>query len=335
MADDRFQRSAFRAYLSLWPWRALSLIALTVAALVPWRPELLSPYNLETLALAASLLAVLAIGQSLVMISGGIDLSLPAVISACSVAGAATLGALEPSASGNGGVALALVGMLALGLLIGLLQGLAVAYLKMPPLLVSLSMLMLVGGVTLWATQSNRYAMPESFTKIWYGRPVGIPVPLFVVGALAYAAHYTLQRTLLGRRLFAIGENVVVARIAGLPVERTVASCYAASGGCAALAGAFYSARLHTASPDLVENDVLLDCIAAAVIGGVSLFGGRGRIPGVLAGALFIALVGNGLNLLGLRYWHVLMVKGLMILLAVALDAWGMQRARFRGAIGP
>jgi len=306
--------------------RAVPLIALLIACLLPWRPEILSLYNLESLALAIALLFVLAMGQSFVMISGGIDLSQPAVISACGVAGAFCFAAPDPSAGAGSSVVLGLTVMLCTGIVVGAAQGLAVAYLRLPPLLVSLATLMVVGGGTLWATQSNRYELPGEFTRIWYARPAGVPIPLLIVAAVAVVAHFALAHTLFGRRLYAVGQNATVARIAGLPVERTIASSYVVCGFCSGLAGVFYSARLYTASAELVENDVLLDCIAAAVIGGVSLSGGKGKVTGVLAGAVFVALVGNALNLLGLRYWHVLIAKGTVILLAVALDAAGRSR---------
>jgi ribose transport system permease protein len=307
----------------LWNGRAAIFIVLAAGFLLPWRPELLSWYNLETLLSATALLAVLAIGQSIVMISGGIDLSLPAVISACSVAGTALVAPGGPLTDEAWGVPAAVIIMLILGAAIGAGQGLAVAYLRMPPLLVSLTTLMFVSGTALWATQSNRYATSPEFNQLWYGRFAGVPLALPAIGIMILVAHLTMSQTLFGRRLYAIGQNAGAARIAGLPVARTVAISYALSGLCAAVASVFYSARLHTGSPELVQNSVLLDCIAAAVIGGVSLFGGRGTIFGAVMGAGFVALVGNGLNLIGLRYWHELIVKGGVIVLAVSIDAWG------------
>jgi ribose/xylose/arabinose/galactoside ABC-type transport system permease subunit len=146
---------------------------------------------------------------------------------------------------------------------------------------------------------------------------------------LGFAAHIVLLRTVMGRRLYAVGQNPRAALISGVPVVRTIVGAYTFSGFCAAVASIFYTARLHTGSPTLVENEVLLDCIGAAVIGGTSLFGGKGRVPGILLGVFFMALVGNSLNMLGLRYWHVIMVKGGVILLAAFLDAL---RTRWNGA---
>ena len=211
--------------------------------------------------------------------------------------------------------------MALLGLLIGAAQGAAVAVLKMPAFLVTLASLILVGGLAVWYTQSERIPVPADFVGIWYGRWLGIPCPVWLVGALAIVAHGVLACTATGRRLYAVGHSLPTSRVSGVPVVRITVLAYMASGLCAAIASILYTARLYTGSPQLVENEVLLDCIGAAVIGGTSLFGGKRRITGTVMGVLFMALVGNSLNMLGLRYWHVIMVKGGVILLAALLDA--------------
>jgi ribose/xylose/arabinose/galactoside ABC-type transport system permease subunit len=200
------------------------------------------------------------------------------------------------------------------------LQGIAVAWLRMPAFLVSLSTLMFGEGLAVWYTHSTRIPVPADFVELWYGRCGPIPAPFVVVGMLAILAHVLLRYTVFGRYLYAVGHSYSTAVIAGVPVQRTIIAAYMWSGACAGLAGVFYSARLYTGSPELVEHEVLLDCIAAAVLGGVSLFGGKGHVSGLLLGVLFISLVSNSLNLLGLRYWDVIMVKGGVILLAALLD---------------
>jgi ribose/xylose/arabinose/galactoside ABC-type transport system permease subunit len=303
----------------------LVLSAVHFLVVLPLRPEMASWSNLELLILSAALLLTLAVGQTFVLVTGGIDLSMPAVMSLASVVGGLVMAAIEPTAGSGIAVILGVTSMLAVGLLVGLCQGLAVSVLKMPAFLVSLASLQLLGGLAVWCTQSGRIAMPAPFVEIWYGRLVGIPVPLWLVAVLAVAGHLVLSRTLTGMRLYAIGHNLAAAVISGVPTVRTTCFAYMASSFCAAAGAIFYSARLYTGSPQLLENEVLLDCIGAAVIGGVSLFGGKGHIPGVVLGALFIALVGNSLNMLGLRYWHVIMIKGGVILLAALLDAARMR----------
>jgi ribose/xylose/arabinose/galactoside ABC-type transport system permease subunit len=306
----------------------LWLILVLGLLVVPFRPEILAPLNLETLLLAASLLLVLTLGQSFVLITAGIDLSLPAVMSLASVVGTSFLIAPTSNSMGNGlSVLTALSVMLLVGLLIGLLHGLAVAYLRMPAFLVTLASLMWVGGVAVWYTESERIPVTEGFIRIWYGRLLGIPLPVWTVATIAVLAHFILNNTVMGKHLYAVGHRLQTSLVSGVPIGKTIVFAYMASGLCASLAAVFYTARLHTGSPELVENEVLLDCIGASVIGGTSLFGGKGKVVGILLGAVFISLVGNSLNMLGLRYWHVVMVKGGVILFAAVLDSFQRRRA--------
>ena len=135
------------------------------------------------------------------------------------------------------------------------------------------------------------------------------------------------------RRIYAIGHSLPTSVVSGVPVTRTFVIAYATSGLCDAIAAVFYTARLYTGSPQLVQNEMLMDCIGAAVISGTSLFGGRGTIAGIALGVMFLGRGQNSLNLLGLRYWHVIMVKGGVILLAALLDSIRAQRlAQAQGA---
>ncbi len=312
-----------RDYPVVWLSLGLGLLV------VPVRPEILSPLNLETLALAIALLLVLSLGQSFVLITAGIDLSLPAIMSLASVVGASYLAGNSDLTGTPLSILTAIVAMLLVGLAIGFLHGFSVAYLRMPAFLVTLASLMWVGGIAVWYTESVRIPVPEGFIQVWYGRLLGIPVPLWTVAILAVLAHFILSNTVMGRRLYAVGHGLQTALVSGVPIGRTIVFAYMTSGLCASIAAVFYTARLHTGSPELVENEVLLDCIGAAVIGGTSLFGGKGKVIGILMGVVFIALVGNCLNMLGLRYWHVIMIKGGVILLAAVLDAF---QRRWSGA---
>lgn len=315
------QTSSWSFWRVLLDYPVMPLCAGLFLVVWPLRPEMASSTNLEILLLGWSLLSVMAVAQAMVLVTGGIDLSLPAVMALASVVGATAMAGGNPVANTALAVPVAVLLMLAVGLLAGCAHGMAVAVLKMPAFLVTLSSLMLLSGVAVWSTQSERIAVPPQFVEIWYGRWAGIPFPVLTVAGLALLAHLVLAHTAMGRRLYAVGHNTEAARISGVPIRRTTVFAYMASGFCASVASVFYTARLYTGSPELVENEVLLDAIGAAVIGGTSLSGGKGSIWGVVAGALFMALVGNSLNMLGLRYWHVIMVKGAVILLAAALDA--------------
>jgi ribose/xylose/arabinose/galactoside ABC-type transport system permease subunit len=211
--------------------------------------------------------------------------------------------------------------MLVTGLVVGTVNGLSVSRLRMPPFLATLAVMTFASGFAIWLTRSrNITGLPESFRLLGAGSVGPIPTALLVVGPLALAAHVLLTRTVFGRWLFAVGGNARTARVSGVPVERVVLLAYVACGLCAAVASILYTARLETGSPVLGQR-ILLDVIGAVVIGGTSLFGGRGSVLGTIYGALFITLLDNGLNLMGLSSFSVLMIKGTVILAAALVDA--------------
>ncbi len=309
-----------RAALSvLGEWGVALLCGAYLLALAPLVPGFVSAGNLgDVLSNAVPLLAV-ALGQTIVLLTGGIDLSVTAVVALASVAGARVMtesGGLLPGSAAAGVLA-----MLGVGVAVGLANGLAVARLRMPPFLATLAVMTFASGLAIWSTQSQGIAgLPASFRALG-GRLGPLPVSLLVVLPLALAAHLVLSRTVLGRWIYAVGGNVRASRVCGVPVERVILLAYAACGACAGLAAVLYTARLETGSPVLGQR-IFLDVIGGAVIGGTSLFGGRGTVRGTAFGVLLITLVDNSLNLLGLSSFAVLMVKGGVILGAAVLDAW-------------
>jgi ribose/xylose/arabinose/galactoside ABC-type transport system permease subunit len=217
-------------------------------------------------------------------------------------------------------VPLAIAVALGLGLLVGAFNGATVAGLSLPPFIVTLGTMMLLGGATLWATRSNNIGnLPDRFTDIGFGSFAGLPYGLSLVAALALAVHFVLSRTLPGRWLYATGHNPNAALVSGVPVRRVIATAYVVSGLCAAVASVLYTARLETGSPTL-GREILLDVIGATVIGGTSLFGGKGKVLWTVFGVLLFSLIANTLNLLGLQHYTIMMVKGAVILLAAGLD---------------
>jgi ribose/xylose/arabinose/galactoside ABC-type transport system permease subunit len=299
------------------------------AVMAAWRPELTSPRNLKLLLLSALPLLAVSLGQMCVLITGGIDLSITAVISLASVLGASLLTTQGSPFDGSAAaIASALLAMTAVGVAIGTFHGIAVALLGMPAFLVTLTTLMFASGLAVWYADSKTIpGLPESFVEIWYGDWLRLPYPLLIVAALAIVAHVVLSRTVTGRWLYAVGHSRKTAEISGVPVRHVTLLAYIVSGLCAALAAALFMARLESGSPQLVRQELLLDCIGAVVIGGTSLFGGKGTVLGTLAGVLFITLLGNSLTLLNLSHWHEEMVKGGVILIAAIIDALRQQRA--------
>jgi ribose/xylose/arabinose/galactoside ABC-type transport system permease subunit len=302
-------------------WVAI-LCAALFAALGAVVPGFASPGNLGNLLSSVFPLVAVAVGETLVLVTGGIDLSVTAVIALASVLGARVMtedGGLLAGHPFAGPAAAA--AMLATGLAVGAVNGLAVARLRMPPFLATLAVTTFASGFAIWLTQSEGIAgLPAGFRALGAGRVGPFPPAFVVVGPLALAAHALLARTVAGRWLFAIGGNARAARVSGVPVERALLLAYAACGACAAVASVLYTARLETGSPVLGQR-LFLDVIGAVVIGGTSLFGGRGSVAGTILGALFITLLDNGLNLMGLSSFAVLMIKGAVILAAALVDA--------------
>ena len=296
----------------------LALAVAYFAALWPFTPGLAQPENLANLLATLLPLLIVAIGQLLVLLTGGIDLSQTSAIALASVTGAALMNgrdgwlALSPLA-----VPAALAGMLLVGGVVGGLNGLAVARLRMPPFIVTLTSMMFVSGLAIFLTHSrNINGLPAAFNAL--GGTTWIASLLAL--AVAAATHVLLTRSQYGRWLYAVGHNATAARVSGVPVAAVVAAAYVASGVLAALASVVYTAQAETGSPVLAQR-LLLDIVGATVIGGASLLGGRGTVAGTLAGVVFIKLLDNSLDLLSLSNFGVMIVKGVVILAAALLDA--------------
>ncbi|MFN0122722.1 MAG: ABC transporter permease, partial [Blastocatellia bacterium] len=192
--------------------------------------------------------------------------------------------------------------------------------LGMPPFIVTLTTMMFFSGLAIWLTKSKTiYNLPPAFIAIGKGSFFFLPYALLVTALLLIAAHVLLSRSLAGRWLYACGHNVQAAEISGVPVSQTITRAYVSSGVCAAVAAILYTGRLETGSPVLGQR-LLLDVIGAAVIGGASLFGGRGKVVWTIYGVLFLTLIDNTLNLAGHSHFTIMMVKGGVILLAALLD---------------
>lgn len=298
-------------------WFVPLLCVVLLLALGPFTPGLLTLSNLLYATLAMLPLLLAASGQTIVLTGGGIDLSVTGVMALASVAGAKVMSQTEGwLAESFWAVPAAVALMLFIGGGVGLINGLAVACLRMPAFIVTLTTMMAVSGVAVWSVRSQPIAnLPSSFTALSQKLPVAVSLSAVVVGML----HLLLARTVLGRRLHAIGHNVRTAHVSGVPVARAVCLSYVICGLCAAAASVLLTARLETGSP--VQGDrMMLDIIGAAVIGGTSLFGGRGSVLWTLSGAAFLTLLDNALNMTGLSHFTIMMVKGALILLAAALD---------------
>lgn len=297
------------------------VVALALLAVMQWQaPNFFRPNNLINILVQTSSLGVMAIGMCVVMIGGGIDLSIPA-----NMAFSAVIGALAM----RWGMPVGIAVMLLTGAGIGLFNGLAVAIFGMTPFVVTLATMTVVGGATVWITNSQSLSdFPEIFFDIMLARPGGIPVSVIILLVVAVVASLVMSSTVFGRWLYAVGLNPKAARVARVPLERVLLLTYVISGLLAGLAAAMLTARLGSASANLGNDGVVLDIVSACVVGGISIYGGSGRPIGAVLGALFIILIGNSLNQLGVSYFMNLVVKGVAIVAFICLDRLTAGRAR-------
>jgi ribose/xylose/arabinose/galactoside ABC-type transport system permease subunit/ABC-type sugar transport system substrate-binding protein len=277
---------------------------------------------LRGVALALAPLAILTVGQMLVLLIGQIDLSMTAVLGLSSVLSASLM---TGSSAGMRATVLGVVTCLLTGTVIGLFNGVCTAILRIPSFIATLAVMMAGSGAAVWyaSTVSDTVSighLPQAFTTLGYGSLFHLPIAVLVCLVVLVLARFVLARTVAGRWIYALGQNAEAARISGVPTRRLTLAVFAASGLCAGIAAMIYTSRLETGIPTLGQN-LLLDIVGAAVVGGVSLFGGRGSIWMALGGATFLCLLDKSLQLLGLSLFVVLAVKGATILLAAFVDA--------------
>ena len=305
------RRALGSEYFVLW------LCVAYAAAVGPFTPGFFTGENAANVLATLLPLFLVALGQTVVLITGGIDLSVTAIIGLCSVTGAMIMNretgwlASHPLAT-----PVAIAAMLVVGALAGVANGFAVARLRMPAFMVTLATMMGFSGLAVWLTQSKAInQLPAGFNTLG-----GHTAVAFVIAAIVGAwVHVMLSRSLFGRWLFATGHNARTAHLSGVPTSAVIVGAYAASGLLAAVASILYTGQAETGSPVLGQR-ILLDVIGATVIGGTSLFGGKGKVLWTLFGVLFLKLVDNTLNLLNLSLFTLTMVKGAVILLAAVLD---------------
>lgn len=306
--------------------------ALFIAGLLGFSQAMFSTATLHDVLLAMLPLAILVAGQMLVLLIGQIDLSMTAVMATGSVVSASVM-TRHVADVGEPGVTLTgIITCLAVGAVIGSFNGICHAILKIPSFIVTLAVMMAGSGAAVWyaSTVSDTISiggLPDAFRHIGYGHAAGIPIALVLCVMALVVIHYVLSRTVVGRWLYAVGHNAEAARISGVPVRGVTIAAFTASGLCAALATIIYTSRIETGLPTLGQN-MLLDIVGAAIIGGVSLFGGRGSIWMVLIGVAFLSVLDKSLQLLGLSLFIVLAVKGCAILAAAIFDVARARRVK-------
>ncbi|PPS45930.1 ribose ABC transporter permease [Chroococcidiopsis sp. TS-821] len=276
-------------------------------------PNFLTLGNLINVVRQASINIVLATGMTFVILTGGIDLSVGAILAVCAVVSVVI--SLLPGFS-----VLAVPAALAVGLLLGILNGALIAYLDLPPFIVTLGGLTGLRGVAYLLANGTTVINPN-LNFAWIGNDYIGPIPWLVIIALltVLVSWFILRRTVLGVQIYAVGGNARAARLTGIKVSYVLLFVYGVSGLLSGLAGVMSASRLYSAT-GILGTGYELDAIAAVILGGTSFAGGVGTIIGTLIGALIIATLNNGLTLLNISFFWQLVVKGLVIITAVIID---------------
>lgn len=278
-------------------------------------PSFLTLSNLFNVLRQVSINALIAFGMTFVILTGGIDLSVGSILA---LTGAVTAGMM----SGGMDPLLAMLLGVLLGVILGAINGLIIAKGKVAPFIATLATMTIFRGLTLVYTEGRPISgLGDSavFTMLGKGYFFGIPVPVITMSITFAVLYFILKKTTFGRRVYAVGGNEEASRLSGINVDRIKIYVYSLAGGLTAIASLILTSRLNSAQPT-AGNMFELDAIAAVVLGGTSLTGGRGWIVGTLVGALIIGVLNNGLNLIGVSSFFQQVVKGAVILIAVLLD---------------
>jgi ribose transport system permease protein len=319
MADVKLHRFAAsaRSVLSrsdVFGGTALAALLIIAAVIALLEPQFFTPSNLLNIGRQASVLVIVACGMTMVILSGAIDLSVGSAIALCSVVGASLATNVGLSAP------LTIAMMIGLGAVIGAVKGALIAWGGINSFIVTLGMMTVLRGMALIFTGGYPISgVPNAVRFLGFGVVGGVPMPLIVAAIVFVVVALILSKTVLGRHIYAIGGNETSSHIAGVPVSLTKLMVFVVSGALCGLAAVVLLGRLGAGLPTAAQG-MELDAIAAVILGGSSLFGGRGSVFGTLFGALILAVLQNGLNLMGVNSFIIQILSGVIIILAVLLD---------------
>jgi ribose transport system permease protein len=299
----------------------LAMLVIVFAAFCAMSPNMRTVSNGLVLLLDGAVIGMLALGQTFVLLIGGIDLSTGANI--------AVMGVLVSLLMAHGVLWPIAIGLTLLaGVAMGIVNGVIIQYFRVPPFIVTFSTMGVASSMALIITGANSISITQgNFALVGQGQVFGVPIPVLILAAAAILASLLLSKTILGVHIYAAGGNREAARLAGVNLASTTIIVYAISGLCASLGGVIDTSRLMVGFPTTGLGDELFFSIAAAVIGGVSLFGGVGRVQGAMIGAVLIAVVSDGMNVLNVSsYWQSLVI-GVIVLIAVIFDTYRRTKA--------
>ncbi len=298
------------------------LVLLLICAVLSFlSPVFLTAPNLINVIRQISINGILAIGMTLIIITGGIDLS---VGSQVALTGAVVAGLLSSGTS----IALAIIVGLAAGALIGFINGTIITKGGVPPFIVTLGMLTAARGITLIYTGGRPiYNLGSTFRFFGAGYVGGIPVPVIILGIILIISHFVAKHTVFGREVYAVGGNPEAAVYSGVNKNKRLVQVYTFMGFLSAITGIVLTSRLGSADPT-AGTGFELDAIAAVVIGGTSMFGGEGAVTGTMIGALIIGVINNGLNLLNVSSYYQQVIKGVIVVGAVLMDGYARNKQK-------
>lgn len=296
-----------------------SVIGLVVFSLIIaiFNDRFLTIGNILNVLRQTSINSVIAAGMTFIILTGGIDLSVGSTLALTGAVMASLLSAGVP-------LFISIVIAIILGAFIGVLNGVIIAKGKVQPFIATLAMMTIIRGATLIFTNgrpisTGDFAGADQFYWLGSGKLFGIPAPVYVTILVFSLAYYLLKHTSLGRYVYALGGNEEATKLSGISVDQIKYKVYAISGALAAVAGLIVTARLSSAQPQ-AGTGYELDAIAAVVLGGTSLAGGKGGVIGTIIGALIIGILNNALNLMDVTSYYQLLAKGIVILIAVLID---------------
>lgn len=310
-----------RNYSILFGLTLLALLVLLWVVLAVATPSFASANNIANLLRQGSMIAILAVGQTFVIITGGIDLSVGAVVGFCTVIVAMMINAGFP-------VWVAILVTLAVGVAIGTFHGFGIVRMGLPPFIITLATLTSLRGIGLLMTNGNSISIQnDAFSEFSRNSFLGIPNLFWMVILVGVPAYIFLHHSRWGRYLFSVGSNAEASRLSGVNVSRTIYLAYTLSALCAAFVGVLLASRIGIGNPTQAEGWEL-QAIASSVIGGTSLFGAIGSVHGPLLGAFILATINNGANLLNVNSFWQRVITGVLIIVIVYFD--GLRRRRGR-----
>jgi len=328
---ERERRSVFLALVRFRELSIIIFILLLIAVVAANAPAFLTAPNFRNILLNISILTIVALGQTMVIITRGIDLSVSAMIGLVAMMVSFTVVAFPAVPP-----ALAMLLGILLGGILGSFNGLIITAGKVPPIIATLGTLSIYRGMVFLysgGTWINSFEMPAGYRALAKAAPLGVANIILFAAVVAIAVYFFLNHTRPGRDIYAVGSNPEAARVSGIPVQRTLFMVYVISGLLAGMAAVLWASRFESAQTNTALG-FELQTVAAAVVGGVNIFGGSGTVPGVILGAFLLGTIENALILVRISPFWQLAAQGLLILVAVVVDSAIRHRLQQIGGSG-